>query len=228
MIHFLPYGAAVGDALSQSFSFAIVTLSYLIAALASYAGLLMSVSIAEAESGRVRWIWLAGGSAAMGIGIWAMHFTGMLALTLPVPVSYDVPITVLSVVPAILASALALRVMSGRGNRHRRYIVGGTLVGAGIGAMHYIGMAAMRVEYCVHPYNPVLFALSIIVAIGLGIAAFYTRDLHFYRRYLKGRRIHILLSAGLMGLAITGMHYTAMAAVSFFPALVNVPTSATM
>src|SRR5271170_1654261 len=193
MIYFLPYGAAVGDALSQSYSFVIVVLSYLIAALASYVGLLMSVSIANAESARGRWVWLAGGSVAMGIGIWAMHFTGMLALTLPVPVSYDVPITVLSVVPAILASALALRVMSGRGNRHRRYIVGGTLVGAGIGAMHYIGMAAMRVEYCVHPYNPVLFALSIVVAVALGIAAFYARDLRYRRRYLNGRKIRILL-----------------------------------
>src|SRR5271170_5988333 len=119
MIHFLPYGEAVGDELSQSYSILIVVLSFLIAALASYAGLLMSVCIANAESARGRWVWLAGGSTAMGIGVWAMHFTAMLALTLPVPVSYDVPITVLSVVPAILASALALHVMSGHGNRHR-------------------------------------------------------------------------------------------------------------
>jgi len=228
MIHVLPYGAAVGDALSQSYSFVIVVLSYLVAALASYAGLLMSASIANAESARGRWVWLAGGSVAMGIGVWAMHFTGMLALTLPVPISYDVPITVLSVVPAILASALALRVMSGRGNRHRRYLIGGTLVGAGIGAMHYIGMAAMRAEYCVHSYNLLLFALSIIVAVALGIAAFYVRDLRYYGRYLNGRKIHILLSAGLMGLAIAGMHYTAMAAVSFFPTLDSAPTSVTV
>src|SRR5271170_3260202 len=210
MIYFLPYGAAVGDALSQSYSFVIVVLSYLIAALASYVGLLMSVSIANAESARARWVWLSGGSVAMGIGIWAMHFTGMLALTLPVPITYDVPVTVLSVVPAILASALALQVMSGSGNRHRRYLLGGTLVGAGIGAMHYIGMAAMRVDYCMHPYNPGLFTLSIIVAVALGIAAFYTRDFRYHRRYLNGRKIHIMLSAGLMGLAIAGMHYTAM------------------
>jgi diguanylate cyclase (GGDEF)-like protein len=229
MIDFLPYGTAVGDALSQSYSFVIVALSYLIAALASYAGLAMSACIADAESARVRWVWLAAGSVAMGIGVWAMHFTGMLALTLPVPVSYDVPITVLSVVPAILASALALHVMSGRGNRHRRYLIGGTLVGAGIGAMHYIGMAAMRVEYCVHPYNPVLFALSIIVAVALGIAALYSRDLVRYRvPYFNGTRTQILVSAGLMGLAIAGMHYTAMAAVAFVPGPVNGPISATM
>jgi NO-binding membrane sensor protein with MHYT domain len=193
LIHFLPHGAAVGGALSQSYSLLIVALSYLVAALASYAGLLMSVSIADAESSRGRWVWLAGGSAAMGIGVWAMHFTAMLALTLPVPVNYDVPITVLSVVPAILASALALYVMSGRGNGHRRYLIGGTLLGAGIGAMHYIGMAAMRVEYCVHPYDPGLFALSILVAVVLGIAALYSRDLVLDRvPYLNGRKTQII------------------------------------
>jgi diguanylate cyclase (GGDEF)-like protein len=227
MIDFMPLGADVGGALAQSYNFVLVIVSYLIAALASYAGLAMSASVADAERTRDRWMWVTGGSVAMGIGIWAMHFTGMLALTLPVPVSYDVPVTVLSVVPAILASALALWVMSGRGNRHRRYLIGGTLVGSGIGAMHYMGMAAMRVAYCVHPYNPVLFALSIIVAVALGIVAFYTHDFRYYR-HLNGRRIHVLLSAGLMGLAIAGMHYTAMAAVSFFPTLVSLPTRVTM
>jgi diguanylate cyclase len=228
MIHFLPFGADGGAAFSQSYSIVVVVLSYLIAALASYAGLLMSACIANAESAGSRWAWLAGGSVAMGIGIWAMHFTAMLALTLPVPVSYDAPTTVISVVPAILASAMALRVLSGRGSRHRRYLIGGTLVGAGIGTMHYIGMAAMRVEYCVHPYDPGLFALSIVVAVVLGIAAFYLRDLRYRLRYLSGRRIQILISAGLMGLAIAGMHYTAMAAVSFFPSPASGPTSATV
>ncbi|HEV2336922.1 MAG TPA: diguanylate cyclase [Stellaceae bacterium] len=228
MIQFLPFGADIGDAFSQSYDIILVVVSYLIAALASYAGLLMSVSIANAESARGRWVWLTGGSAAMGIGIWAMHFTGMLALTLPVPIAYDVPLTVLSVVPAILASALALRVMSGRGSHHRRYLIGGTLVGAGIGTMHYIGMAAIRVDYCVHPYNPVLFALSIVVAVVLGIAAFYSQELRYHRRHFSGRKIHILFGAGLMGLAVAGMHYTAMAAVAFFPSPVNVPNSETV
>ena len=228
MMYFLPYGADLGDAFSQSYDFILVTVSFLIAALASYAGLLMSVCITNAESARGRWVWLAGGSVAMGIGIWAMHFTGMLALTLPVPVTYDIPITILSAFPAILASLLALRVMSSRSNRHQRYLIGGTLVGAGIGAMHYIGMAAMRVEYCVHPYDPGLFSLSIIVAVVLGITAFYIQDVRFHLRYLDGRKIHILFGAGLMGLAIAGMHYTAMAAVSFFPSPVNSATGETV
>lgn len=94
--------------------------------------------------------------------------------------------------------------------------------------MHYIGMAAMRAEYCVHPYDPGLFALSIMVAVVLGIAAFYIHDLRYRLPYLNGREIQIIVSAGLMGLAIAGMHYTAMAAVSFFPSLVNGPTGGTV
>ncbi len=227
MIHFLPYGDA-GGALSQSYSVILVILSFLIAALASYAGLLMSVCIANAESARGRLVWLGGGSAAMGIGIWGMHFTGMLALTLSVPVTYNVPITVLSVVPAILASALALGIMSSRGDRHYRYLLGGTLVGAGIGAMHYIGMAAMHAAYCTHPYDPGMFVLSIIVAVTLGIAAFYIYDLGYRLQYLKSAGIRILFSAGLMGLAIAGMHYTAMAAASFIPSGAAGPTGGTV
>src|SRR5579863_7843831 len=227
MLHFLPFGAVVVNTLAQSYSITLVIFSYLIAVLASYAGLLMSVCVGAAENARSRWMWLAGGSAAMGIGIWAMHFTGVLALTLPVPVTYSVPITSLSVVPAILASALALVVMSARGNRHYRYLIGGTLLGAGIGAMHYIGMAAMHAQYCVHPYDPWLFALSIVVAVLLGIAAFYIYDLGQRLPYFGGR-IHLLVSAGLMGLAIAGMHYTAMAAVYFVPSPLNGPTDATV
>src|SRR5713226_6051520 len=97
MMHFLPFGADVSGALLQSYSVTLVILSYLIAVLASYAGLQMSVCVANAESAWGRWVWLANGSISMGIGIWAMHFTGMLALTLPIPVTFNVPITVLSV-----------------------------------------------------------------------------------------------------------------------------------
>lgn len=221
MIEFLSSSASLRDAFSESFSPILVVASYLIAGLASYAGLLMSASIAEAETIRSRWLWLAGGSVAMGIGIWAMHFTGMLALSLPVPITYDAAITIFSVVPAILASALALHVMSGRGTRHRRYVIGGTLVGAGIGAMHYIGMAAMRVEYCAHPYEPRLFALSILVAVLLGITAFYCQDLRLQVNNWNSEKVRICLGAGLMGLAIAGMHYTAMAAVAFIPSQAN-------
>jgi diguanylate cyclase (GGDEF)-like protein len=227
MMQFLPYGADVSGELSQSYSVTLVILSYLIAALAAYAGLQMSVCIANAEGAWGRWIWLSAGSVAMGIGIWAMHFTGMLALTLPIPVSYNVPITVLSVIPAILASALALRVLSGSTNRHRRYLIGGALVGVGIGAMHYVGMAAMRMD-AMQGYSHRLFVLSLIVAVLLGIAAMYTHELRHMFGNLVGEDILIVIGAGLMGLATAGMHYTAMAAVCFIPGSLNGPTGVTV
>jgi diguanylate cyclase (GGDEF)-like protein len=227
MMQFLPYGADVSGALPQSYSVLLVILSYLIAALAAYAGLQMSVCIANAESAWSRWIWLSGGSVAMGIGIWAMHFTGMLALTLPIPVSYNVPATGLSVVPAILASVLALRVMSGPGNRHRRYLIAGALVGVGIGAMHYIGMASLRID-AMQGYSHGLFVVSLIVAVLLGIAAMYTHELRHVLGNAVGENVLILLGAGLMGLATAGMHYTAMAAVCFIPNSLNGSTGVTV
>src|SRR5580704_10721785 len=223
MMHFLPFGAGVSGALSQSYSVVLVILSYLIAVLASYAGLQMSACIANAESAWSRWVWLTNGSVAMGIGIWATHFTGMLALTLPIPVTYSVPMTIVSVAPAILASGLALRVMSGHGNRHQRYLIGGALVGVGIGTMHYMGMAAMRMA-AMEAYDQGLFALSLVVAVLLGIFAMYTHDLRHALRDLIGENIPMILGAGLMGLATAGMHYTAMAAVSFFPSPLDGPT----
>lgn len=222
---FLPLGGGAAGALPQSHSIVLVVVSYLIAALASYAGLSMSVCIADAESERARWAWLAGGAAAMGIGVWAMHFTGMLALTLPVPIAYSVPVTAVSVVPAILASALALLVMSGRGHRHGRNLIGGTLVGAGIGTMHYTGMEAIRSQYCLQAYDPLLFVLSIIVAVVLGIVALYIHDLNYRLQHLGQRRIIVMASAGAMGLAVAGMHYTAMAAAAFLPSTGKTPTA---
>jgi diguanylate cyclase (GGDEF)-like protein len=216
MMHFLPYSAEVGGALAQSYSIILVTVSYLIAALASYAGLMMSVCIGSAESAAARRVWLAAGSVAMAIGIWAMHFTGMLALTLPCGVTYDVPVSIASVVPAILASAMALGVLSRRGNRHQRYLIGGALVGVGIGTMHYVGMAAMNLD-AVKEYDPIMFGVSLIVAVFLGVSAFYVHDFRRHIPYSREKNIHIIISALLMGLAITGMHYTAMAAVFFLP-----------
>lgn len=216
MMHFLPYGAEIGRALAQSYSITLVIVSYLIAALASYAGLMMSACIGSAESPAGRRVWLAAGSVAMAIGIWAMHFTGMLALTLPCGVTYNVPVTIASVVPAILASGLALAVLSSHGNRHRRYLIGGALVGVGIGTMHYVGMAAMNLN-AIKEYDPVMFGVSLVVAVFLGISAFYAHDFYKYIPYFRGKNIHVIISALLMGLAITGMHYTAMAAVFFLP-----------
>ena len=106
----------------------------------------------------------------MGGGIWAMHFIAMLAHILPIPVSYDPAITALSIVPAILAAGIALHVVARPVVTTYRLLIGGTLMGAGIGAMHYTGMSAMQLNALVR-YDPVLFSASIAVAVLLAILA---------------------------------------------------------
>jgi diguanylate cyclase (GGDEF)-like protein len=216
VLHFTDPGMDAGMALKAQYDYAVVALSYAIAVLASYCGLLMSERVADSANAASRRNWLWSGALTMGIGVWAMHFTGMLALQLPIPVSYDLMITVISAVPAILASALALHLMGRRRNHHLPIIVGGALIGAGIGVMHYTGMIAMRMAAIQH-HDPGLFALSILVAVVLGVVALYAHDLRHELAGWHGGRLQLPIAAGVMGLAITGMHYTAMAAAHFFP-----------
>jgi NO-binding membrane sensor protein with MHYT domain len=122
-----------------------------------------------------------------------MHFLAMLAFRLPVKVHYDVSITLVSVVPAVLASGIMLHVISQPRISPSRLILGGGLMGAGIGVMHYTGMAAMRMN-AVMRYDPVLFVVSVVVAVVLATAALYTKfiassrhgDVH--RGLSRGRR----------------------------------------
>lgn len=111
MLHFLNGSIDISHALAGSYDPGQVFISFIVAALASYAGLLMSVRIDDSVNTLTRWLWLGAGSLTMGIGVWAMHFLGMLAFVLPIPVTYDLTLTVLSVFPAIFASAVALHVI---------------------------------------------------------------------------------------------------------------------
>lgn len=113
-----------------------VALSVLIAISASYAALDLAGRV-TAASGGARSAWLTGGASAMGIGIWSMHFTGMLAFSLPVPVGYQWPTVLLSLVAAILASAFALYVVSRQKLGLARALTGSLVMGGGIAAMHY-------------------------------------------------------------------------------------------
>ena len=137
----------------------LVTLSIVVAALAAYAMLGIAERIGATDRPLARRSWLAVGAVTMGIGVWAMHFIGMLALRLPVKVNYDVWITLLSLAPAVLASGIMLHLTSQVRISARELILGGALMGAGIGAMHYTGMAAMHMD-AVMRYDPVLFAVS--------------------------------------------------------------------
>jgi two-component system sensor histidine kinase/response regulator len=190
-----------------------VFLSVVIAIAASYAALDLAGRV-TAASGWARSVWLTGGGVAMGIGIWSMHFTGMLAFHLPVPVGYDWPTVLVSLLAAILSSFFALYIASRQKLGWVQALVSGVILGAGITGMHYIGMASMRMS-AVSRFSPLLVTLSIVLAIVFSLAALLLAfDL---REETKGTPSRKIASAAVMGAAISGMHYTGVASASFIP-----------
>ncbi|NNM34592.1 MAG: hypothetical protein HKO53_16045, partial [Gemmatimonadetes bacterium] len=194
----------LGEPLRASYDPALVVLSILVASFGALTALAVVNRVVHNRTARGRLGWHATGSLAMGLGVWAMHFTAMLAFTLPVPTSYDLTTTAASVIPAILGSAVALAVMSRPTIEWWRLQVGGLSLAVGIGAMHYLGMEGVR-NAAVMRYVPALFVLSIIVAHLLATVALYVRFTGGSERPGRQRR---LLSALVMGLAVSGMHYT--------------------
>ncbi|MDB5991133.1 MAG: hypothetical protein JWQ10_2536 [Herbaspirillum sp.] len=197
--------------LAHSYDHRIVIISILVAMLASYTALDMANRIAINHNTAARW-WLAGGSLAMGIGIWSMHFIGMLAFRLPISLSYDIWLSLLSLLVAVLVSAFALWQVSLPALPLHRLMLSAVAMGAGIAAMHYIGMASMRMSPEVI-YDPRWFALSLLVAVGAAGAALWIA--FHLRQNIKQGRLARAAAAVVMGLAIAGMHYIAMAAAHF-------------
>jgi two-component system sensor histidine kinase/response regulator len=193
----------------------LVATSLGIAILAAFVALSISARIVATTSRRARWAWASAGAVSMGGGIWSMHFIGMLAFSLPCGISYDPFGTVLSMIPGILASGVALSVISQTtGPNLKRLIIGAVLMGAGIGTMHYSGMAAMRPEALLR-YDPMLVGVSVVVAV---VLAFISLGLRF-RLPQSGtlESFATLAAAVVMGCAVAGMHYTAMQASIFYP-----------
>lgn len=209
-----------GMPIPATYDYRLVTLSVMIAVLASYTALEMAGRI-TASHGTPRAAWLAGGAVAMGGGIWAMHYTGMLAYRLPIRVYYHVPTVILSLVAAVAASLIALLVVS----RPRLTVfhvgAGSLLIGSGIATMHYTGMAAMRLE-AMHHYHLGLWLLSIVVAMVIALAA--VGLIFYFREENRSKKLQMVIAI-VMGLAIPIMHYTGMAAVSFTPMAMAVDLS---
>lgn len=192
----------------------LVALSIIVAIVVSFTALTLANRVAEAERTGGR-LWLFGGAAAMGIGIWSMHFIGMLAFSVPIPLRYNVLVTLASLAIAILTSGFALGIAGRRDLSLSRLAVGSVIMGAGICAMHYTGMAAIQIMPVIR-YDPGLVAGSIAIAVTASFAALW---LAFRLRSGQSRSM-LLARAGaavLMGCAITGMHYTAMAASMLAP-----------
>jgi len=203
------------QALPETYNYGLVLLSYLVAVLGSYAFLQFATRIAELRDAGLRYSWLVIGAIAMGGGIWAMHFIGMLAHILPIPVAYDPWITALSIVPAILGAGVALHVVARPVITTSRLLIGGTLMGAGIGAMHYTGMMAMQLNALVR-YDPTLFAASIVVAVLLAVLALQVRQVISKLNLSRFGAVRDGVGALIMGFAVTAMHYTAMASTYCF------------
>ena len=210
-----PYFSLASDTsliVFSAYDGALVALSIFIAIAAATLGLHV-VGVARRSDDRViRGIAVASGALALGVGVWAMHFIGMLALRLCAPVTYDLTITLLSVLPSLFAAWVALNLIIGAVVSNRQLVGSGVLVGAGIGSMHYLGMQAMVMTPLLR-YHPFWFALSIVVAVGLAILSLWIGYSKISRKFSRWQRLAI--SGTVMGCAISGMHYTAMKAVVF-------------
>ena len=193
----------------------LVFLSLVVASLAAYAALELTGRIVSLSGWKRRMPWLLGGAVAMGVGIWSMHFIGMLAFTLPIALGYAFGPTALSLLIAILVSGFSLAVAASGRVSACRCVAGGAVMGLGIAGMHYMGMAALDMSPALS-YEPWIVLASIGLAIGAAVVALW---LVFVLRgpdepHVAFKRYGAAL---VMGLAITGMHYTGMSAARFAP-----------
>ena len=198
--------------LSGSYAPTLVTLSVFVAVMASYTALTLTSRVTYTE-GRTSVGWLGGGAVAMGVGIWSMHFIGMLAFSLPIRISYDLGITLLSLLAAIAVSAFALFMVTRKTLTTRHLLGAGMVMGLGICSMHYMGMYALRMFPAIE-YEPVRFAASVAIAVVASIAALW---LAFTLRTGNSTLAQVKRfgAAVLMGLAVIAMHYTGMEAARF-------------
>ena len=192
----------------------LVALSLFVAVVVSYTALTLAGRVANTRQQTGR-LWLVGGAVAMGVGIWSMHFIGMLAYSVPLALRYNLATTLLSLATAVLTSGFALTLASRADLDRRRLAIGSLAMGAGIATMHYTGMAAIMIRPAIH-YRPALVTASIAIAVSASYAALW---LAFRLRRGHSWLIHIARvgAAAIMGLAITGMHYTGMAATLMLP-----------
>ncbi|MCU6669833.1 EAL domain-containing protein [Enterobacteriaceae bacterium H4N4] len=189
----------------------LVVISFVVAILAAYTALDMAGRVAGCTGVAAR-VWLTGGGIAMGIGIWAMHFIGMLAMDVSMRLNYDLLLTALSMLIAVGASLFALWLVSRDHLRRRRLLTGAVILGAGIVAMHYTGMAALQVEPAI-VWDMRWVSLSVVIALLASLAALWLT----FRLRRDAAQVTLMRAGAaiLMGVAIAGMHYTGMKAAQF-------------
>ncbi|MFC7513417.1 putative bifunctional diguanylate cyclase/phosphodiesterase [Herbaspirillum sp. GCM10030257] len=199
--------------LQHTYNVPLIVAALCIATLASYTTLDLAGRISSLGNKASRPYWLTGGALSMGLGIWCMHFVGMLSFSLPIPLGYDLAITAASLLIAVIISYFALHLVTQENLSTVRLGFSGILMGIGIASMHYTGMAALQMHPAIQ-YKPAVFAMSVIVAIVAATAALWIAST------LRSEKIQKVFcwrlgAALVMGCAIVGMHYTGMAAASF-------------
>ncbi len=199
----------MGDQFSQ-YNVWLVSLSFAIAVLSAFTSLHIASRLLGSK-GNDRIVWVSIGSFTLGAGIWSMHFVGMLAYDTHMTVTYDPLLMSISILFSIVSSAIAFYVISIEVNKTSTYLLGSGLIGMGIISMHYIGMAAMQMPAAI-TYNGKLVALSVCIAF---IASYTALKLFLSYAQAASCKWRLWTSACVMGVAITGMHYTGMAAASF-------------
>ena len=215
-MNFIDYQLLPLTTLEKSYDPYLAALSILIAIIASFTAFGTSERIYACSHRLQKILWIIFGAITMGIGIWSMHFIGSLALVLPISVSYNLHITLLSVIPAIFAGSVVLWLMNQSEFDLKHLLFCGILLAAGIGTMHYIGMSAMELNANT-AYLKSIFILSIIVAVILATVSLKIKFAATHRDKYQFISKKQSLSALVMGSAVSGMHYTAMQAVVFIP-----------
>ena len=216
--HFFQIGAPPADQMLGSYNMITVFVSYLVAVASSYCALDIVGRLRDMRvTSRATLLWFAGGSFAMGAGIWSMHFIGMLAYSMPM--SFNPYLTLLSLLVAILASGSALILLKNKVVTIYRLALGGVFLGFGIASMHYIGMEAMKDEMNIC-YKPGLFIISIVVALSASELALWLA-IKSTKNTIQNRFQFKIVSALVMGIGICGMHYIGMEATIFTPKAIN-------
>jgi len=189
-----------------SYNFFLVALSFLVAVFGSYTSLMLISGLQE-RSGGSKYVWVAFAAVALGGGaIWTMHFIGMLAYETSMPTGYDIGWTFVSLMVAIFIVGLGISLVSSDKKSMSRLLIAGFITGLGVASMHYVGMDAMIMAADMI-YDPVLVAVSVLIAIVASIVAFWLA-------FNLNGNMQRFVSALVMGVAVCGMHYTGMAAMT--------------
>ncbi|CAI89521.1 diguanylate cyclase domain-containing protein [Pseudoalteromonas translucida] len=209
-LHFVTPEMLKAAVITAKYDPILVLASVFTAVFASYISFLLSARIKGAQLKNEKLFWTLLSSCFLGAGIWAMHFVGMLAYQLPIPVRYNIPITLVSILPSIFASYF---VISPNLERFKHLWFRSVFMGLGIGSMHYVGMIAMIMPAHM-AYEPTLFTFSVFIAVALSGLALKINELRQTTQN-KQKRVNFL-AALVMGSAISGMHYIGMLSMYVF------------